>query len=84
MWYSSRLPVEPLEDDCCDPEKIHIFQTPRAALEQCNKHTQIVFIDCLLFLISLFGPGGLLLVVSHLFAVRVSVLWAELKKKVSN
>jgi hypothetical protein len=56
--------VDPLEDDCCDPEKVHIFQTPRGALEQCNKHTQIVFIHCLLFLISLFGPGGLLLLVS--------------------
>ncbi len=83
MWYSSRLPVDPLEDDCCDPEKIHIFQTPGGALEQCNKHTQVVFIDCFLFLIRLFGSGGLLLVVSHLFAVRVSVLCAKLEKKVS-
>jgi len=32
----------------------------------------------------LIGPGGLLLIVSHLFAVPVLVLWAGLEKKVNN
>jgi hypothetical protein len=62
--------------DCFDPGKKHSFQSPGGALEQSNKHSQTVFIDCSLFLIGcLIGSGGLLLVVSHLFAVPLSVLW---------
>jgi hypothetical protein len=43
-------PVDSLED-CCDPEKMCSFQSPGGALEQSDKHSQIVFIDCSLFLI---------------------------------
>ncbi len=64
-----------------NPEKIH---SPGGSLEQPNKHSQIIFIDCSLFLSdwvhSLIGPSGLLLVVSHLFAVPVLVLWEGLEK----
>jgi hypothetical protein len=35
--------MDPLEH--C-PEKMHIFQRPGRALEQCNEYSQIVFIDC--------------------------------------
>jgi hypothetical protein len=62
--------MDPLED-CCDPEKMHIFQRPGRPREQCNEYSQIVFIDCSCFRFahSLIGPpGGLLLLVSHLFA----------------
>jgi hypothetical protein len=30
------------------------------------------------------GPGGLLLVVPHIYAVALSVLWVGLQKKVNN
>jgi hypothetical protein len=46
-------------------------------LEESNKCNQVVFTDCSLFLI---GPGALLLVVFHLFAFPVLVLWVELGK----
>ncbi len=42
-------PVNLLED-CCDPGKMHRFQGPAGALEESNKYSQIVFIDCSLFL----------------------------------
>jgi hypothetical protein len=42
--------VNPLEESW-DPEKYTAFQSPGGAIEQCNKHGQIVFIDCALFLI---------------------------------
>jgi hypothetical protein len=51
------------------------FESTGGALKQTTKHTQIIFIDLLPvshWLDSLIGPGGLLLVVSHLFAVPVS------------
>jgi len=73
--------MDPLED-CCDPGKMHIFQRPGQALEQCNEYSQIVFIDCSCFRFadSLIGPGGLLLLVSHLFAGSIcgwSGLWKQ-------
>ncbi len=43
-------PVDSLED-CCDAEKMYSFQSPGGALERSDKHSQIVFIDCSLFLI---------------------------------
>jgi hypothetical protein len=43
-------PMNPMED-CSDPEKLYTFQSPGAALEHSNKHSQNVFIDCFLFLI---------------------------------
>jgi hypothetical protein len=42
--------VNPLED-CCDPGKVHNFQDPGGALEGSSKQSQIVLIDCSLFLI---------------------------------
>jgi hypothetical protein len=33
------------------PENLHRLRSPRGALEESNKHSQIVFIDCSLFLI---------------------------------
>jgi hypothetical protein len=82
-------PANPLEDSC-KPENVHtafrerLWRASRGALEQANKHSQMVFIDCSLFLIwldSLIGPCcWLLLVVSHLFAVSLSVLWVGLEK----
>jgi hypothetical protein len=42
--------VDPLED-CSDLGKMHSFQDPVGALEECSKPSQIVFIDCSLFLI---------------------------------
>jgi len=42
-------PVDPLED-WCDPGKMHIFQSHGVALEQSGKYSQIIFIDCSLFL----------------------------------
>jgi len=56
-------------------------------MEQSNKQIQIIFIDCSPvadWLDSLIRPSGLLLVVSHVYAVPVSVLWVGLEKKVSN
>jgi hypothetical protein len=53
-------------------------------MEQSNKQIQIIFIDCSPvsdWLDSLIGPSGLLLVVSHVYAVPVSVLWVGLEKK---
>jgi hypothetical protein len=41
-------PVDPLED-CSDLGKMHSFQDPVGALEECNKQSQIVFIDSSLF-----------------------------------
>jgi hypothetical protein len=35
-------------------------------------------------LIMMIGPSGLLLVIPHLFAVRVSVLWVGLQKSIYN
>ncbi len=43
-------PVDSLED-FCDPEKMYSFQSPGGGLKQSDKHSQIVFIDCSLFLI---------------------------------
>jgi hypothetical protein len=45
-----RSSVNPLED-CWDPENNHNFQSLGGALEQSNKHSEIVFIDCSLSLI---------------------------------
>jgi len=43
-------PVDSLE--CwCDPEKLHVFLGPWGALEQFNKYSQNIFIDCSRFLI---------------------------------
>jgi hypothetical protein len=50
MRYSSHIQWDSLED-CCDPGKMQSFQSPGGALEQSNKHNQIAFIDCSLFLI---------------------------------
>jgi hypothetical protein len=53
-------------------------------MEQSNKQIQIIFIDCSPvadWLDSLIRPSGLLLVVSHVYAVPVSVLWVGLEKK---
>jgi hypothetical protein len=44
------LNPNPMED-CSDPEKLYTFQSPGAALEHSNKHSQNVFIDCFMFLI---------------------------------
>jgi hypothetical protein len=33
------------------PEKNHSFQSREEDLEQCKKHSQIVFVDCSMFLI---------------------------------
>jgi hypothetical protein len=37
--------VDPFED-CCDPEKMHKLEGPGRTLEESNKYSQIVFIDC--------------------------------------
>jgi hypothetical protein len=62
--------------------------TSFVTLEQFNKYTQIAFINFSLFLTdwldSLIGPGGLLLVVSHIYAVPVRPLSVRLEKKVLN
>jgi hypothetical protein len=74
--------VNPLEG-YYDPEKLHSFQSPGRNLEQFNKRSQIIFSDHSLFLFSLdslIGTSGLLLVVSHLLAVLVSVLWVGFEK----
>jgi len=63
-------PVNPLED-CWDPEKVHSFPEPWNSLINTVK---------LYLLTALVGPSGLLLVVSHLLAVPVSVLWVGLEK----
>ncbi len=74
--------VNPLED-YCDPESLQSFQSPGRDLEQFNTRGQVIFIDHSLFLFSLdrlISPSGLLLVVSHLLAVPVSVLWVGFQK----
>jgi hypothetical protein len=38
-------PEDSLED-YCNPEKTHSFQRPDGAVEESNKHSEIVFIDC--------------------------------------
>jgi hypothetical protein len=43
-------PVDPLEV-YCDPGKMHIFQGPEGACKSPTKYSQIVFIECSLFLI---------------------------------
>jgi hypothetical protein len=59
------------------------------ALEESNNlPSQIVFIDCCSphvsdWVDSLIGPSGLLLLVSHPFAVSVSVLLVGLEKSLS-
>ncbi len=58
------------------------LRTGGGALERSNKYSQIVF-SVSDWLDSLIGPGGLLLVISHLFAVPSSVLRARLGKKVA-
>jgi hypothetical protein len=53
------------------------------AMEEYTKSSQMVFIDSSLFLIDeivLIASSGLLLVVSHLFAVPVLVLWVGVEK----
>jgi hypothetical protein len=53
------------------------------AMEEYTKSSQMVFIDSSLFLIDeivLIASSGLLLVVSHLFAVAVLVLWVGVEK----
>jgi len=43
-------PVNPLEDyQDPDSEKMQSFESPGGALEESNKHSQIVFIHCSLF-----------------------------------
>jgi signal recognition particle GTPase len=57
----------------------------REALQESNKYSQIVFIDCSVYdwLDSLIGLGGMLLALSHLFAVAVKFYgWGW--KKVNN
>ncbi len=52
-------------------------------MEEYTKSSQMVFIDSSLFLIDeivLIASSGLLLVVSHLFAVAVLVLWVGVEK----
>jgi hypothetical protein len=51
MRYRQSNLVNSLED-CCDREKLHNVQNPAGALKQSNEHSQVVFIDCSLFLIS--------------------------------
>jgi hypothetical protein len=67
-------PVNPLEY-FYNPGKMHSLQNSSGtALEESNKYTQIVIINCPRVsdrLDSLIGPGGLLLVVSHIFAIPV-------------
>jgi hypothetical protein len=43
-------PVDSLED-WCDHEKLRAFLGPWGALEQFNKHSENIFIDCSWFLI---------------------------------
>jgi hypothetical protein len=55
---------------------MHSFQGPGTALEESNKYTQIVLINCPRvsdWLDGLIGPGELLLLVSHLFAVPAAI-----------
>jgi hypothetical protein len=44
-------PVDPLKD-CYDFGKMHIFQGLGGTLEESNTYSQIVFIDCSLFLLA--------------------------------
>ncbi len=43
-------PVNPLEDCWESPDKMHSFQSPRGALQESNKYSQIVFIECSLII----------------------------------
>jgi len=47
---------------------------------RCRKECTNYYSVFLLGRIIMIGPGGLLLVVPHLFAIPVSVLWVELQK----
>jgi hypothetical protein len=48
--------------------------------KECNKY-DLTATQCVSDLpIIMIGPGGLLLVVSHLFAIPASVLWVGLQK----
>jgi hypothetical protein len=53
-------------------EKLHILQGPQGALEESNQIDRLLPVSD--WLDGLIGPPGLLLVVSHLFAVPVLVL----------
>jgi hypothetical protein len=75
-------PVNPLEYSY-NPGKMQSFQGHGRALEESNKYTQIVFNNCphvSNWEDSLIAPGGLLLVVSHLFAVPVFSSMVGLEK----
>jgi hypothetical protein len=65
-------------------EKCTAFQSSGGALEQSNKHqsNRIYWrLPVSHWLDSLIGPTGLLLVISHLLAVPILVLWVGLEKK---
>jgi hypothetical protein len=66
-----------------DLEKMHNFLNLKGALEELINILKLYLLTLTLFfdwLDSLIGPNGLLLIVSHLFAILLSVLWMGLEK----
>jgi hypothetical protein len=75
-------PLDPLED-WYNPQKLHTYQSPGGSLEHPINTVRMDFMTapCFDWLDSLIVLGGLLSVVSHLFAGSVSVLWVGLERK---
>ncbi len=75
-------PVDPLED-WYGPKKIHTYQSPGGSLEHPINTVKWIYwlLPVFDWLDSLIVLGGLLSVVSHLFAGSVSVLWVGLERK---
>ncbi len=51
MRFNTQNPVYPLEECSGTLKTCTRFQSPGGAIEQSNKHSQILFIDCALFLL---------------------------------
>jgi len=54
------------------------------AREECDIYTISLLLPVSAWSIIMIGSGGLLLVVSHIFAIPVLVLWVRFGKKVNN